>query len=259
MISNQSTFIFDNPKYLIYFLPKEFVKGSVLSPILQKKKKKNMSKVEVFVPFINMYSSVFEILSSVENRSQLYNRKTKTGNHSFSYCLDEISSEGIKFSQRKKKLKHQLSFFHFFKFREFFLDALDKSCVIKARCLSLQKGGYEMAFYGCQAFYYPNLFLENSINEISTFRGWFSSNIMHYGCLQSFSLLNCELLDCELLDDEPLDGELLDDELLEDEPLDGELSECSFSTYYSSPEELETSILLTKARFRRKKQKEKFL
>ena len=184
MINNKLTFFFNETRYLIYLLPKELKQGDILTPVFLQRKKK---EADVFLPYVNLSTSVsfHEILSSIENRYRIYDKDFNLCGQSFSFSINNLSSAGISLSQRKKKIKQDLSFFQLLRFRELFYTNLKKSLIMKSRCLSIKKGGYSLSYYGCHALFYPSLY---SRKKIPTFRGWFSQNLLQYGFLQAFSI-----------------------------------------------------------------------
>lgn len=184
MTNNKLTFFFNDTRYLIYLLPKQLKQGDILDPVFLQRKKK---EADVFLPYVNLSTSVsfYEILSSIENRYRIYDKGFNLWGQSYSFSINNLSSSGINLSQRKKRLNQDLSFFQLLRFRELFYDNLGKSLIMKSRCLSIKKGGYSLSYYGCHALFYPSLY---SKKKISTFRGWFSQNLLQYGFLQAFSI-----------------------------------------------------------------------
>lgn len=184
MTNNKLIFFFNDTRYLIYLLPKELKQGDILDPVFLQRKKK---EADVFLPYVNLSTSVsfYEILSSIENRYRIYDKGFNLWGQSFSFSINNLSSSGLNLSQRKKRLKQDLSFFQLLRFRELFYDNLGKSLIMKSRCLSIKKGGYSLSYFGCHALFYPSFY---SKKKISTFRGWFSQNLLQYGFLQAFSI-----------------------------------------------------------------------
>lgn len=182
--------ILKNPSFLIYFMTKSFKDGNcfVVSFLRDKKKESEL--------FLTSFNQVLTfptnyILFSNENKTYVYENQPISTFNNFAFCVNSLTvneEKNIHLSYNKIRKTAEADFPLFLSKKKnlrlcFFSN-------VKARCLTLKKGGYSLSFMGSRAFFLPFL---SKRKKTFSLRGWFLQNIPHYGSLMSFKLISHKL------------------------------------------------------------------
>jgi hypothetical protein len=195
MTFQNDKFIFSDPKFLLYFLPRKLNKESTFPTAALSFKQKN---VELEVSGFNIMDlqQSNNFLSCLENRFCIYERTPFFENQEFSLCFQslDLSTKTYLFTKNKKKIRSQVGLLPFLKEKDSFFKNSKGNFLVKGRILRLSKGGFVSSCFGNPALIIRSA-LFYKLQKQKSYKAWFSLNLSYYGILSYFNIVNFKRID----------------------------------------------------------------